>query len=290
MRHRLTATVLAAGLGIAVLAGLPGERSAFAQPSPEARTAASALFDDGRRLMSESKFNEACPKLEESQRLDPGTGTLYQLSVCYESIGRIASAWIGFRDVAVQSANAGQAEREKIARGKASALEARLTRLKITAPPGTGVEVKRDGAVVSPALWGTPVALDPGVHKVSASAPGKEPWEITVQLDQPGATVSVEVPTLLDKKPGGAVPPPVPTGDKTPPGVSPPPSPPPADQGASPRPWQKPLGITATVLGAGGLAAGVALGFLAKSSFNTSNQPGGGCSATANICTPAGLS
>ena len=111
MRHRLTVTLVAAGLGVAVLASPPGERSAFAQPSPEARAAASALFDDGRRLMSENKFAEACPKLEESQRIDPGAGTLYQLSVCFESIGRIASAWIGFRDVAVQSANAGQADR-----------------------------------------------------------------------------------------------------------------------------------------------------------------------------------
>src|SRR5262245_4366437 len=110
----------AAGLGLAVLvAAAP----ALAQPSPDARAAAAALFEDGKRLMGENKYAEACPKLEESQRIDPGMGTLYNLSVCFEATGRTASAWVGFREVAQLAAASGQSEREKAARGKASALE-----------------------------------------------------------------------------------------------------------------------------------------------------------------------
>lgn len=263
--------LLAAGLGLAVCVGGGG---AFAQPSPDTRAAAAALFEDGRRLMGEGKFAEACPKLEESQRMDPGMGTLYNLANCYEQTNRTASAWVGYRDVASAASNAGQADREKLARGKAAALEPRLMRLKITVQPDiatSGAEVKRDGAVVSPALWGTPVPLDPGKHKVSASAPGKEPWEVTVVLDQPGAVVAVEVPPLLPKKAGapvvGPVPPPH-TGPETPPG--PPPVEPPPPDAVSPRPWQRPLGIAATAVGAVGLGVGVAFGFLAKSKFNES--------------------
>jgi hypothetical protein len=157
------------------------------------------------------------------------------------------------------------------------------------------VEVKRDGAVVSPALWGTPVPLDPGQHKVSAAASGKEPWEVTVQLDQPGATVNVEVPPLLDKKPGGAVVPVTP-GVPPPQGgvVAPPPqggtgAPPPPVEGPSPRPWQRPVGIVATVVGAAGIGAGIGVGLMAKSTFADSNAAGGGCNAKTNGCTPAGL-
>ena len=227
MRSRSLAFALAAGLGLAALSGsLPVQ----AQASPATRAAADALFEDGRRFMSENKYAEACPKLEESQRVDPGVGTLYNLSVCYEAIGRTASAWVGFREVAQMALTAGQADREKAARGKASALEPKLMRLKITVQgANAGIEVKRDGAVVSPALWGTAVPLDPGKHRVSASAPGKEPWEITVQLDQPGGMVNVEVPPLLDHK-AGAPPPLPPPGDTKPPpgrhrrpGVPPPP-------------------------------------------------------------------
>jgi hypothetical protein len=291
MTHRPFALVLAVGTGLAVMAGLTGERRALGQPNSEARAAAAALFEDGRRLMGEGKFAEACPKLAESQRVDPGMGTLYQLSVCYEAIGHTASAWVGFRDVAGQALTSGLADREKAARGKAAALEQKLMRLKISMVPGNagaGVEVKRDGAVVSPALWGTPLPLDPGPHKVSATGPGKEPWEITVQLEQPGGTVNVEVPQLLEKKAGApgpgptvVVPVPGPTGPLDGAAV---PLPLPPEEGGSRRPWQLPLGIAATVVGAGGLATGVAFGFMAKSTFDQSNSTGG-CSAQTSKCT-----
>jgi serine/threonine-protein kinase len=276
---------LLAGVGLALALVAP-PRAALAQPSPETRAAATALFEDARRLMADGKYTEACPKLEESQRIDPGAGTLFNLALCYEAQNRTASAWVSFRDVAQMALTAGQADREKLARGKAAALEPKLMKLKITAQPGAaGVEVKRDGAVVSPALLGTPVSLDPGKHVLSATAPGKEPWEVTIQLDQPGATVTVDVPPLLDRKaPGATAAPPPPRGAAAPPpgGAAPPPPPPPSDL-PSPRPWQRPLGIAGLVVGAGGLGAGIGVGLLAKSSYNQSNQ-NGQCSATTNKC------
>ncbi len=293
MMHRPAALAFATGFGLAACAGLLGERSALAQPSPENKAAAAALFEDAIRLMSEGKPADACPKLEESQRLDPGMGTLYRLSLCFEETGRTASAWVGFRDVAGMALTAGLAEREKAARGKAAALEPKLMRLKITVQPataGAGIEVKRDGAVISPALWGTPVPLDPGRHKVSASAPGKEPWEITVQLEQPGATVSVDVPPLLGPPSRGAdarVPAPVPQTGALGPALPPPPPPSPVEGGSS-RGWHLPVGISAIVVGAVGIGVSTAFGLMAKSEFNQSNSSGN-CNATTTYCNPAGL-
>ena len=57
--------------------------------------AAQALFDQGRDLMRQNKHAEACPKLAESNRLDPAIGTLFHLADCYEQSGRVASAWAG---------------------------------------------------------------------------------------------------------------------------------------------------------------------------------------------------
>jgi thioredoxin-like negative regulator of GroEL len=61
---------------------------------------AQALFNDGKKLMTSGKYADACPKLEESQRLAPAIGTKFNLADCYEHTGRLASAWAAFLSVA----------------------------------------------------------------------------------------------------------------------------------------------------------------------------------------------
>jgi hypothetical protein len=159
--------------------------------------AAQALFADAKKLMAAGKYAEACPKLEESQRLAPGIGTQFNLATCYESLGKTASAWSLYLEVAGASKAANQLDREKVARQAAAALEPKLSRLTITvsksAPPD--IEVKRDGAAVGKAQWGTAIPVDPGEHKIAATAPGKKPWESTITVDKQG-TKTVEVPAL----------------------------------------------------------------------------------------------
>lgn len=260
---------------------------ARAQPTPDQRAAAAALFEDGKKLMAEGKLDQACPKLAESQNLDPGMGTLFNLALCHEKAGRTASAWVGFREVAALAKAAGQSEREKVAREKEAALEPKLIRLKITVAAGTGVEVKRDGVVVAPAIWGTGVPIDPGKHVVSAGAPGKEPWETTIAANQPGKTMTVDVPPLAEKKGGAAVTPPLPPPPSPPGGAAEAPAASPAAP-ETPRAWQRPLGISMLALGAVSLGVGTAYGVWAKSTFDRSNTSGN-CDAKTDACNTAGL-
>lgn len=284
MRRLLAPLTLTLGLAL-FSASMP----ALAQPSPDTRAAAAALFEEGRKLAAEGKHADACPKLEESQKMDPGTGTLYYLSDCYEKIGRTMSAWVGFRDVAAQALSAGNSEREKVARGRVATLEPQLMRLKIVVRPDPGsLSVTRDGAVMSPGVFGTAIPLDPGAHVINATAPGKETWESKIVLKDPGQTVVIEVPPLLDKKPGAAA---VAVVDKASSGpqstlatgsnavVVPPDQP-------SPRGWQRPLGITLTGLGAVGLGVGTALGLMAKSTFDDTASH---CDTKTNICDSDGI-
>src|SRR5687768_18046990 len=120
---------------LAAAIALPAPR-AYAQRSVDNKAAAEALFDHAKRLHAAGRYAEACPKFAESQKLDAGVGTLLYLADCYEKIGQTASAWAGFREAAAAAKNAGQEEREKIARDRAAGLEPQLSRLTITVEGG----------------------------------------------------------------------------------------------------------------------------------------------------------
>src|SRR5687768_7618823 len=79
------------------------------------KAAAEALFDQGVRLMKQNNFADACPKLEESDRIDPAVGTLLYLGECYERVGKTASAWATFREAASIANNSNQADRARVA-------------------------------------------------------------------------------------------------------------------------------------------------------------------------------
>jgi hypothetical protein len=54
--------------------------------------AAQALFERGKTLLDQRRVDDACRAFEESQRLDPGIGTLFHLADCEERRGRTATA------------------------------------------------------------------------------------------------------------------------------------------------------------------------------------------------------
>lgn len=165
------------------------------------KATAEALFSEGRKLMDAGRFEQACLKFEASQRLDAGVGTMLNLAECYEQTGRTASAWAGFREVVSAARAAGSLEREEVARQRAQALEPKLSRLTIRLSPGASseraIEVRRDGALVDPAEFGSPIPVNPGKHTVQARAPGRQEWSQGVELGRDGAAATVTVPPLV---------------------------------------------------------------------------------------------
>jgi hypothetical protein len=172
---------------------------AHAQPAAHDAAGAQALFDDGKSLMELGNFAEACPKLVESQRLDPAGGTLLVIALCHERAGKTATAWAAFDEAAGQARIDRRADREQVALDHEHALESKLTKIRIAVAGGPGVQVRRDGMPVGEAQWGTPVPVDPGPHEIEASAPGKTSWRSTVQAEGAGQVIDVAVPALADE-------------------------------------------------------------------------------------------
>ena len=288
-------------VGALVVSAAASPRVAFGDPTREDRAAATALFDEGRRLAGEKKYAEACPKFEAAMRLDPGIGTLYNLSDCYEQIGRTASAWAGFRDVAAQAKAANQSDREKVARDRVTALEPKLSKIRIVMPAdfaGGTFTITRDGSPLPTALIGSPIPFDPGSHTLRIEVEGKQPWEKKIDVPAKGGTTDVQVPSFVPKSasapsntgsPAGTSTGTVPVETAAPTATLAPTATeaPTSGPGQSPRPWQKPLGIGALAVGVAGLGAGVALGVVAKGMYDDSNKSD--CDPKTNFCNDSGL-
>lgn len=176
---------------------------ARAEAGAAQKAAAESLFDDALKAMKSGRYADACPKLEESERIDPGIGTLLYLGECYEKIGRSASAWATFREAASSAQAKGEADRARVATARADRLQAGLSKLTIVVAPETaqlpGLRILRDNVAVESSLFGVAIPVDPGKYRVVASAEGYEPFQTELEIQANGDAKSVQIPAL---KPG----------------------------------------------------------------------------------------
>jgi hypothetical protein len=228
MRSRIVCSAVA----VAIAAAAP----ARAEPSATERAMAESLFREAKKLLERGKTPEACAKLAESYRIDPAGGTLLNLAKCHEIEGKTATAWTEFNEARAAARKARRPDREKAAQEHMNELEPRMSRVTVTVPTQSmadGMVVRLDGSALAEGVLSTPIAVDPGEHVVSATAPGRKPFELKLSFKE-GERKAVLVPALALE----AAPPP-------------PPPPPPA--------WKRPAGIAA--LSAGAVLLGVGVGF-----------------------------
>lgn len=172
---------------------------AQAQVSAGDKAAAEALFDRGLALMREGNFEEACARLEQSQAIEHGIGTMLYLAECYEKSGRTASAWALFREASSEARAGGQLERAEAGRQRAERLEPTLSRLIIEVPASnrvTGLEVTRNGTPVPLGVWGEALPVDPGNQQIEARAPGYVEHVQVIEIEKGPGTWRIEIPLL----------------------------------------------------------------------------------------------
>jgi hypothetical protein len=242
---------------------------ARADVTSQDRTIAQALFDDGKRLLNDGRYAEACAKFDSSQKLDPSLGTLLNLAVCREREGKLATAWERFREAEVVAKRERQVERQRLAEGRAASLEPRLSRVTVTVPPESdvpGLEVRLDRATIDRAAWGTAIPVDGGKHHLAAEASGRTAWETELDVQTEGDSRTVPIPALAPIVAPPVQPPPPPPSVATPPSVAPTLTveTPPARGSSS----VATVGLVTAGVGVAGIATGAVFGLLTSAAIN----------------------
>jgi hypothetical protein len=160
--------------------------------------AAEAEFVRARKLLADGKTGEACQAFTNSQRLDPQMGTLYNLALCHDKVGKLASAWKAFRELAQRDGNA---RRRRDAARRADELTPRLTSLLVTMPAATpGLVVTSNGEDIT-RLIGIATPVDPETYEIVARAPDRADFRATVRVTGEGMTITVAIPALEPSPP-----------------------------------------------------------------------------------------
>jgi len=176
---------------------------AFAQET----AAAAALFERGLVAMEAGRYDEGCPALEESYRIEPLPGVLFTSAECHSKWGKTATAAARYQDYLnayermPASQRVKQRGRDDVARKQIAALQPKVPKLSVSLPPEAPPQtvVKRGGVVLGTPSLGVAIPVDPGEHIFTTEVPGGKPHEQRVSVE-PGETKSV----VLEIERGGA--------------------------------------------------------------------------------------
>jgi hypothetical protein len=167
----------------------------------DARPEAIVLFDQGLKDMKAGRFDKACAELQSSLDLVKDSGTKGALARCHGLAGRVATAWLLWRELAD---TAPSATLRTDAAAQATKLEPRLPKYTIKLagkPPNVVVEL--NGRSVSSNV-SVAVPIDPG--PVSVTASGRDGERVTTEVwthdytAAEGETLEIEIPALAPRK------------------------------------------------------------------------------------------
>ena len=145
---------------------------------------ADRLFDDGRAQVRAGNYDEACKLFNRSLELDRSSpGTMLNLGLCNEKLGHLATALRWYRKAESYAQRNTKPAVEREAHGRVVELAPKVPTLHIDAhalPAEATITV--DGTAI-PADELEQFAVDPGTHRVEATASGKQPRAMSVTAE-----------------------------------------------------------------------------------------------------------
>lgn len=169
-------------------------------------TLSQGLFQRGLDQMKSGSFEQACPAIAESYRLEPLPGTLFTLAECEAKAGLVASAVAHYGDYLevfsrmAAADQSGQRKRPEIAASRRTALLARVPTLtvRLSDPAAaTGMTVFRDQTRLGQPALGVPLPIDPGAHTVRLETGGRPLVTLPIEIRE-GQHLELTLPVPND--------------------------------------------------------------------------------------------
>jgi tetratricopeptide (TPR) repeat protein len=165
------------------------------------KSKADALFKQGKKLMAEKRYADACDAFEQSFKLDPVVGAQLNVAKCYEEWGKLGRAFAAYQD-AEKLARETKDRRVDDIKDLIEKLDAQVPRLTIrlpkNAPKGFNVTMDRQPITV----FGEAFLVDPGPKTLEWSvADGPKKQKIVTIERGAESEVTLDIPkgTVLDK-------------------------------------------------------------------------------------------
>lgn len=176
---------------------------AFAQPTVPEGT---RLFEEGRELAKQGKYEVACDKFKQSLEIDRAPGTSLNYGDCLEHMGQLRKAFQMYEEAAAAFARDKDA-RAAFARERAAAVLPKLGTviLKLAEPAAAGLVVEIGRQSIPPQREITE-RFEPGELVVTARVPGHAPFTASARVVA-GASVIIEVPAFAVSAPLRGAPP-----------------------------------------------------------------------------------
>jgi hypothetical protein len=175
------AGIVASILSGALLGLLAGP--ANASPTNADVDRADRLFAEGKALLA-SDLEQACERFDESLRYNSAAiGTLLNVALCDEKLGRVASALAKFTEARSRAAEQGLPQHVRAAEEHIAALTPSVPHLVIKLTEAiAGIQILIDDRVVSPGTLD--IAVDPGERVIVVTAPNRLPFRSKLAVNR----------------------------------------------------------------------------------------------------------
>jgi hypothetical protein len=191
-----------ATLSLALELGL--SRSASAQTQTD-NISPQELFLQGREEMDRGNYEAARASFERSQRIEPALGTLLNLAVCEERLGKLATSLADLQKALTVIVPTDK--RRTLILERITQLDRKTPRLAIGAPEDLDprIAVTLDSKPIDHADFGKMMRIDPGLHDLRCAGPRGERCTSTFAITEGEMavkilTITVPVASLVDAK------------------------------------------------------------------------------------------